>query len=124
MPFTTTGPAPSIDPPFAWIPFTVAYSFAVSKSQRTSPSSLENARTCPSIEPEKTTPGITVTAPGWAGLQPGRGGSHGWPGTDQTCLPFSTRNAAKPPPAEGSKLALPIDPGDTAATLGKSETAA
>src|SRR5579863_4210749 len=79
MPPATTGPAPSIEPPLAGTPFTVEYVCAVvSKSQSISPSSVLNARRCPSSDGEKTTPGIKVNAADCPGLQPGRGGSHAW----------------------------------------------
>src|SRR5207249_10426120 len=93
-----TAPAPSSAPPVAMTPFTVTNGFAESKSQRTLPSAVEKARRCPSIDPEKTTPGTTATAAGCAGLQPSRGGSHGLPGTNQILFPLSRLSAVSPPP--------------------------
>src|ERR1700687_1262071 len=105
-----TGPAPSSEPPLAWIPFTVVYSFAVSKYHRISPSSVANARMWPSREPEKTTPGISVRAADWPGLQPGRGGLHGWLGAYQAFPPSSRCKAVRPPPFTGSNVAPPTGP--------------
>src|SRR5271165_5430797 len=53
-------PVDAMDPPLAGIPFTVGNSRAVSKSHMIFPVLVSWARTCPSIEGEKTTPGITV----------------------------------------------------------------
>jgi hypothetical protein len=51
-----------MDPPFALTRFIVSNSRIVSNCQSNLPSSLENARTTPSQPPEKTAPGIVVTA--------------------------------------------------------------
>src|SRR3984957_10643176 len=111
MPPATTGPAPSIEPPLAVTPFTVEYvCAAVSKSQSISPSSVLNARTCPSSEGENTTPGISVSAADWPGLQPGRGGSHGWLGAYHAFEPSSRCSAVRPPPLAGSNVAPPTGP--------------
>src|SRR5262245_11150464 len=83
----TTAPAPSSEPPFARTPLTVVCGRAVSNSHTTLPSVAANARRWPSMDPENTIPGIAVTAPGCAGLQPGRGGSHARPGAYQTFEP-------------------------------------
>src|SRR5712671_4134219 len=69
MPPATTGAGPFIDPPFARTPFNVVNSRFVSNSHTTDPSVVENARTAPSFDGEKTTPGMTVTAENCAPLQ-------------------------------------------------------
>jgi len=83
MPPATTGPGPIIDAPRAGTPLTVVNSRFVSNSQRIAPSAVEYTRKAPSFEPEKTAPGITVTAADCAALQPrpvpqtgGRGGAN------------------------------------------------
>src|ERR1044072_8771018 len=96
-PFEITGPAPSSEPPVAFTPLIVSNGFAVSTSHSSFPSPAANARRWPSIDPENTTPGIEGAAGGCAGLQPGRGGSHGVPGTFHTCAPSASRNAVNPP---------------------------
>src|SRR6266853_6311176 len=104
IPLTTTAPGPSIEPPRPFTPFTVSKSRMVLKSQSNSPSSAERARMCPSVEVAKTTPGISVTAPGWEGLQPT--GAPSGQGADVTChswLPSATRRAVRPPPTFGSR---------------------
>ena len=62
MPLTTAGPAASIEPPRAGLPLTVGNSCTVSTSQMTAPVLVAYARRWPSTDPEKTTPGIAVTA--------------------------------------------------------------
>src|ERR1051326_112385 len=99
IPFTTTGPGPSMEPPLALTPFTVWNSRAVSKSQTTRPSSAEYPRRWPSIDAENTTPGIEVTAADCAGLQPeGALGAHITGGAYQTLAPSRTASAVRPPP--------------------------
>src|SRR5579863_8617765 len=111
IPPATTGPALSIEPPLAGTPFTVEYVWPdVSKSQSISPSSVLNARTCPSSDAENTTPGISVSAADWPGLQPGRGGSQGWLGANQAFEPSSRCSAVSPPPFAGSNVAPPTGP--------------
>src|SRR5436309_2482302 len=97
-----------IDPPLPFTPLTVVNSRAVSYSQRTFPSRVENARRRPSMVPENTTPGIAVTAAGCEGL-------HGFlfaqpaPRTVQTNRPVLSSTADIPPPSAGfsvSKSAL------------------
>src|SRR5438094_8787359 len=70
IPPAVVGPGPLMAPPCPDTPLTVVNSRAVSKSQITRPSAVECARKCPSRDPEKTTPGMTVTAADCAGLQP------------------------------------------------------
>src|SRR5208282_555249 len=94
----TTGPLPLIDPPCAFTPFTVATLGSVSKSHRIAPSFVEYARRCPSIEPEKTTPGITVTAASCPALHPACPSHAGFGGiTFQTSFPVRMSIAASPP---------------------------
>src|SRR5581483_1089892 len=123
IPPATTGPAPSSDPPLVSTPFTAEKLLAVSKSHSTLPSSAAKARRCPSTEPEKTTPGIAVTACDCAGLQPGRGGSHGFGAANQILVPSAGRNAVNPPPFAGSNFAPPMAPPGFS-TPAKSEVAA
>jgi hypothetical protein len=82
MPPATTGPGPIIDAPRPATPLTVVNSRFVSNSQRIAPSLVEYTRNAPSFDPEKTAPGITVTAADCAALHPrpvphagGRGGA-------------------------------------------------
>src|SRR5262245_5799112 len=69
-------PLPSRPPPLAFTPLTVGNSLLVSKVQRIEPSFVEYARMPPSSEPEKTAPGITVTAAPCDARQVGRFWSH------------------------------------------------
>jgi len=62
MPPATTGAGPFIDPPFAFTPLTVLNSRFVLKVQIIVPFVAEYARTAPSFDGEKTTPGMAVTA--------------------------------------------------------------
>src|SRR5438105_3202203 len=101
IPPATTGPGPSIDPPWPGTPLTVLYSRSLSKSQMIFPSEVEYARMWPSTEPENATPGIAVTAADWAGEHRGRE-PHLGGGELQTCLPSASRSANIPPPWLGS----------------------
>src|SRR5206468_9929817 len=83
---TTTAPGPSIEPPWALTPLTVGYSCFVLISQRILPVAEAYARRCPSSPPEKTTPGIAVTAADCAGVQPGTSPQPGC-GVDHRTLP-------------------------------------
>src|SRR5579862_317077 len=76
MPPATTGAGPFIDPPFARTPFSVGNCRLVSYVHMMAPVDASYARTAPSFEGEKTTPGITVTAENWAPLQPRWGLPH------------------------------------------------
>jgi hypothetical protein len=58
-------------PPRAFPPFTVSKSRSVSNSQSRFPPTLLNAHGRPSMDPEKTAPGMTVTGAIWAVLQAG-----------------------------------------------------
>lgn len=69
MPPATVGAGPFIDPPFARTLFVVTNSRFVSKLQITDPFVVEYARTAPSFDGEKTTPGMEVTAENCALLQ-------------------------------------------------------
>src|SRR5947207_259040 len=96
------GPDWLTEPPWALTPLTVGNFLAVLKSQSRVPSLVLWARRCPSIDPEKTTPGIAEVGANCAALHPA------WPtheglngGTDQTSSPVSVRNANRPPPAKG-----------------------
>src|SRR5690348_7127539 len=100
MPLITIGPGPSIAPPLAFTPFTVVKSRTVSNSQSTLPSSVEYARRSPPSVPEKTAPGMEVSAADCAGLHPGRV-PHSDGGANQILLPFETLRAVRPPPAVG-----------------------
>ena len=62
IPPTITGPGPFSDPPRPGTSFTVFWEPTVSKSQSTAPFLVENARRCPSTDPENTTPGMALTA--------------------------------------------------------------
>src|ERR1700730_3951129 len=94
IPFTTTAPGPSMEPPCALTPLTVGNSRDVGKSQSIFPSSAENASRCPSTAPEKITPGIPVTAAGCDGLHPlGAPAGHGVGAAYQTLLPSAIRRA-------------------------------
>src|SRR5260370_3959233 len=101
MPPAITGPGPSNDPPRASTPSTVLNSWTASKSQMIFPSLTEYARRCPSLDPENTTPGITVTAADCAGLH-GRRSPHPGDGVFQSTSPVVKPTANKPPPACGS----------------------
>src|SRR6266481_6479840 len=98
MPPATAAPGPSMDAPLAGSSFSVLNSRLVSNSQMTAPSVVEYARSAPSTEPEKTTPGITVIAADCAALQPrplphfGLGG-----GAYQTRSPVIRSTACNPP---------------------------
>jgi hypothetical protein len=83
-----------MEPPFAATPFTVLNSCIVSYCQSTWPSSVESARTTPSQPPEKTTPGIAVSA----AVSPLRSaGSLGASiGVNHFLSPFDTCTAAIP----------------------------
>src|SRR5262245_34779593 len=98
MPPTIVGPAPCIDAPFAGTPFSVSNDRFVSNSQMIDPSFVENARSAPSFDPEKTAPGMTVAAAGCAALQP-RPAAHlgGGGGVYQTRPPVATFTACMPP---------------------------
>src|SRR6185436_6832433 len=82
-------------------PLTASYSRAVSTSHSALPSAVEKARRCPSTEPEKTTPGIAVTAADCAGLQRARV-PHDAGGVYHTRWPVCRLNANRPPPVLGS----------------------
>src|SRR6185436_16581315 len=84
-------------------PLTASYSRAVSTSHSALPSAVEKARRCPSTEPEKTTPGIAVTAADCAGLQPGLALQAGG-AAYQLRVPSSTRSAVRPPPSCGLRV--------------------
>src|SRR5262245_30789750 len=64
------GPGPIIDAPLADTPLTVVNSRFVSYSHTIDPSFVEYARSAPSFEPEKTTPGTAVSAADCAALHP------------------------------------------------------
>src|SRR5579864_5225132 len=123
MPPTTTGPAPSREPPRPGTPLTVWYGRAVSKSQITRPSSVLKPRRCPSTDPENTAPGIAVTAAGCAGLHTAFD-PHGGGAAYHTFSPLAMRRAVSPPPCVGSggNPTWMIVPGG--AFLTRSETAA
>src|SRR5579871_873056 len=105
MPLTMAGPAASIEPPCAGWPFTVGNSRAVSVSQRILPVLDEYARKCPSREPEKTAPGIAVTAADCAGEQSVRAASQPVEGAAlHTILPLCRSMACSPPPFFGSTV--------------------
>src|SRR5207302_2790536 len=70
IPPAIAGPGPIIDAPRALTPLTVGNSRFESNSQTTDPSFVEYARRAPSLDPEKTTPGINVNAADCAPLQP------------------------------------------------------
>src|SRR5678815_4791807 len=76
MPPDTMAPGPSRPPPLAFTPLTVGKSLLVSKVQRIEPSLVEYARMPPSSDPEKTAPGMTVTAAPWDARHVGFFGSH------------------------------------------------
>src|SRR5258708_6585203 len=98
MPPAITGPGPLIAAPLATTPFTVSNSRFVSYSQMTDPSLVEYARMPPSRLPEKTAPGITVMAAGWAALQPRTVPHFGTAGgATHTDLPVSSETACRPP---------------------------
>src|SRR5215831_8451762 len=70
IPPAIAGPGPIIDAPRARTPFTVENSRFESNSHSTEPSFVANARRAPSFDPEKMTPGMTVSAADCAALQP------------------------------------------------------
>jgi hypothetical protein len=105
MPWLTTGPATSREPPLAFCPFTVSNSRAVSTSQITAPVEANYPRKCPSTEPEKTAPEIAVTAADCAGLHSFRSPQlAGF--TLHTFSPLAKRSAKSPPPWDGSSNSL------------------
>src|SRR5687767_8857194 len=86
------------DAPFAGTPLTVVKSLFVSNSHKTAPFAVENARRAPSFEPEKTTPGMAVTAADCAALQPRpvpHSGADG--GVNHARCPVASRTACIPP---------------------------
>src|SRR6185436_11286949 len=100
IPPATTGAGPLIEPPCALTPLTVGNSRLVSNSQTSDPSAVENARSAPSLEGEKTTPGITVTAENCAPLQPRFGVPHmsmSGGGAYQARAPLARSIACRPP---------------------------
>src|SRR3954462_14423579 len=101
MPPATTGAGPFIDPPFARKPLTVLNSRLLSNVQTTRPSTVECARTAPSFDGEKTTPGITVTAENCAPLQPRPGLPHSGAAraANQARAPVARSTAWSPPGA-------------------------
>src|SRR5262249_39618600 len=105
IPSTITGPPLLMDPPLALTPLTVGKSRAVLYSHRILPSRVEYARSWPSMVAENTTPGMAVTAAGWAGLQgflsPPGGGK-----TFQRVRPVGSSSAANPPLASGFAASL------------------
>ena len=70
----------------------------LSNSQTIAPFFVEYARSAPSFDPEKTTPGITVRAADCAALQP-RPAAHvsGCGGVYQTRSPVASATAWRPP---------------------------
>src|SRR5579871_337077 len=106
MPLTMAGPAASIEPPCAGWPFTVGNSRAVSVSQRILPVLDEYARRCPSTEPEKTAPGIAVTAADCAGEQSVLSAAHARGFAVHTGFPVLRSSACSPPPFFGSRVNL------------------
>src|ERR1700733_11687185 len=110
-------------PPVAVGAFTALKPMPVSKSQTLPPSLVEKARIWPSIEPEKTTPGMTANAPGCVAEQltaplaraSGEGASPqeqtaGGAGVCQIVLPVARSSAVKPPtvtPGCGRTSAVP-----------------
>src|SRR4029453_3320107 len=70
MPPAITGPGPLIPPPLPSTPLMVGKGRSVLNSQMTRPSRVSYARMPPSIEPENTTPGMTVGAAGGPGGPP------------------------------------------------------
>src|SRR5882672_1133951 len=100
MPFATTGPGPSIEPPCALTPFPLSKSRFVSKVQTIAPVLLSYARTAPSAEPANTAPGIEVTAADCAALHPGPLTQTGAGGAVYHArLPVARLTACKPPGA-------------------------
>src|SRR5262249_48153248 len=106
IPPATTGPGPSIEPPLAGTPLTVSYFCTVSTSQTIAPLSLLYARRWPSSPPDRTMPGMAVTAADWAGLHPGLSPQPGC-GALQTISPFAGLIAKSPPPARGFRRSAP-----------------
>src|SRR6185503_13838792 len=102
-PSATTGPAESIDPPFAVTWFTVSNSRTVLKSQMMLPSVVEYARMWPSTDPENTTPGITETGADCAPVQP-RPLLHSsfGAGVLQIFSPVASFSAKRPPASFGA----------------------
>src|SRR5262245_8394763 len=103
MPPATTGAGPLIDPPFDRTPLSVEKSRLVSNCQRTAPSFVEWARSTPSLDGEKTTPGIAVTAEKSAPLQARLGRPHGSgsAGGESHARDPDTRSIACSPPGAG-----------------------
>src|SRR5215510_7392654 len=98
MPLATTGPGPIIDAPLAGTPLIDSNSRLESYCNSTSPFAVEYARRAPSLEPEKMTPGINVTAADCATLQPravpqAAGGG----GANHTRSPVARLTACRPP---------------------------
>src|SRR5437763_392171 len=98
MPPAIAGPGPIIDAPRAFTPLTVGNSRFESNSQITLPSFVEYARSAPSFEPEKITPGITLSAADCAPLQP-RPVPHfaGGGAVVHTRSPVASETACSPP---------------------------
>src|SRR6059058_3462999 len=101
MPPAITGPGPYIDPPLARMPLTVVNSRLLLNDHTTDPSAVEYARSPPSFDGEKTTPGITVTAENCAPLQPRPGLPHsGTAGAaNHARAPVARSTACSPPGA-------------------------
>src|SRR5688572_9149255 len=70
IPPAIAGPGPIIDAPRAGTPLTAVNSRLVSNCHTIAPSDVEYARSIPSFDPEKATPGMAVTAADCAALQP------------------------------------------------------
>src|SRR5262245_11764578 len=102
MPLATTGPGPIIDAPLAGTPLTDSNSRFESYCHRTSPFVVEYARSAPSLDPEKMTPGMSVTAADCATLQP-RAVPHaaGGGAVYQTRSPVARLTACRPPGSGG-----------------------
>ena len=103
IPSTITAPVELKEPPRPGIPLVVVYSRTASKSQMIFPVSTANARKWPSIEGEKTTPGMTVGGARCAMEQPclpaqeGVGG-----GVCHINFPVAGSIANNPPPEVGT----------------------
>src|SRR5262245_55351234 len=98
-PPATTGAAAFIDPPFAGTRLTVVNVRLVSNVQMTEPSFVACARTAPSLDGEKTTPGIAVTAEKRALLHARLGLPHTGAGgcASQARWPVVRSSACRPP---------------------------
>src|SRR5688500_14765275 len=110
MPPETIGPGPSRPPPFALTPLTVGNSWLELNCQMIDPSAAEYARSPPSSEPDRTAPGMAVTAAPCEARQVGLAVSHnrGCGPTLQAISPVARLSARIPPGSFDCRSETPV----------------